>query len=80
MWNFIHKYGTTICSNGWDNVAIHLLLNLMLFCPNGDIFLGAIDTIEECKDAHYICNALVWYIEIVGWVLGYVLTLCTLWN
>jgi hypothetical protein len=46
MWNFINEYGATICSNGWDNVARYPLLNLMLFCPNGDIFLGAIDTIE----------------------------------
>lgn len=66
MWNFIDKHGATISSNGWDNVVKHPLLNLIFFCPNADIFLGAIDTIKECKDAHYICNALIWYIEIVG--------------
>jgi hypothetical protein len=29
-----------------------------LACPNGDVFIGSIDTSREWKDAHYICNAL----------------------
>ncbi len=59
MQNSIHKYRVTICSNGWDNVARHPLLNAMFACPKGDVFLGAINTMGEHKDAHYICNALV---------------------
>jgi hypothetical protein len=34
--------------------------------PNVDVFIGAIDTTWEHKDAQYIHNALVWYIESVG--------------
>ncbi len=56
--NVIHKYGATICFNGWDNVAQHSLLNVMFACPSGDVFVGSIDTIGERKDAYYICNAL----------------------
>ncbi len=62
----IHKYGTTICSNGWDNIARHPLLNIIFACPSGDVFIGSIDTTGEWKDAHYICNALNGYIETIG--------------
>jgi hypothetical protein len=61
MWNSIHKYETTICFNGWDNVVWCPLLNTLSICPNGDVFVGAIDTIGKCKDAQYICNALAKY-------------------
>jgi hypothetical protein len=35
--NSIHKYGMTICSNGWDNVIRHPLLNMMFVYLNGDV-------------------------------------------
>jgi hypothetical protein len=50
--NYIHKYGATICLNGWDNVARHPLLNMMFVCPNGDVFLSAIDIMGKRKDTH----------------------------
>ncbi len=71
----IHKYGTTICSNGWDNVTRHPLLNIMIVCPNGNVFIGSIDTNREWKDAHYICNALVGYIETIG--VDNIVQICT---
>ncbi len=42
------------------------LSNVMFPCPNGNVFIGAIDKIREHKDAQYICNALVGYIENIG--------------
>ncbi len=51
MWNSIHKYGATICFNGWDNVVWCPLSNVVFICPNGDVFVGAIDTIGKHKDA-----------------------------
>jgi hypothetical protein len=71
----IHKYGATICFNGWDNVAWHPLLNVMFVCPSGNVFIGFIDTIREQKDAHYICNALGGYIETIG--INNVVQICT---
>jgi hypothetical protein len=56
--NLTHKYGTTICSYGWDNIARCPLLSVMIVCPSGDIFIGSIHTIGKWKDAHYICSAL----------------------
>ncbi len=49
--NSIHKFEVTIYSNGWDNVAWRPLLNIMLVCSNGDVFVGAIDTTSGHKDA-----------------------------
>jgi hypothetical protein len=66
MWNSIHKYGATICFNGWDNVARHPLLNEMFTCLSGDVFIGSMDTTREQKDAQYICNALGGHIKTIG--------------
>jgi hypothetical protein len=51
---------------GWDNVNSHLLLNIMFVCQNGELFLGAIETTWDQKDAQYVCSALVKYIDQVG--------------
>ncbi len=64
--NSIHKYGVTICSDGWDNINNHLLLNIMFVCSNQDLFLETINIIGDQKDAQYICNAMVEYIQNVG--------------
>jgi hypothetical protein len=38
----------------------------MRICPNGYLFLKAINTTRDRKDAQYICNALAEYIQNVG--------------
>jgi hypothetical protein len=74
--NLIHKYGATICSYGWDNIAQHpRLLNMMIACPSSDVFIGSIDTIGERKDAHYICNTLVGYIKTIR--VNNIVQICT---
>jgi hypothetical protein len=65
-WNSIHKYGVTIYYDGWDNYAWCLLSNVMFPCPNGNVFISTINKIREHKDAQYICNALVGYIQSIG--------------
>jgi hypothetical protein len=47
----------------------------MLACPNGDVFIGSIDTTKEQKDAHYICNALGGYIKTIG--VDNIIQICT---
>ncbi len=71
----IHKYGTTICFIGWDNVTQHPLLNIMFACPSGDVFIGSIDTTGEWKDAHYICNPLGGYKKTIG--IDNIVQICT---
>ncbi len=73
--NSIQKYGAIICSTKWDNINNHPLLNIMLVCPNEDLFLEAIDTTMDQKDAQYICNALAEYIQNVG--VDNVVHICT---
>ena len=62
----IHKYGVTICSDGWDNVTHRPLMNVMLSCTSGEVFLGSIDTTGECKDATYVANCMGDYIDEIG--------------
>jgi hypothetical protein len=51
---------------GTTNYAWCLLLNVMFPCPNGNVFISTIEKIREHNDAHYICNALVGYIQSIG--------------
>lgn len=62
----ISLYGATICTDAWDNVVHRPLMNVMLVCPLGDIFLGSIDTTGNKKDKGYIAGKLKEYIEVVG--------------
>ena len=39
----IEIYDATICTNKWDNIIYQPLINVILSCPVGDIFLGSID-------------------------------------
>jgi hypothetical protein len=60
---------------GWENIAPHPLLNVMLACPSDNVFIGSIDTTREKKDGHYICNALGGYIETIG--VDNIVQICT---
>jgi hypothetical protein len=62
----IHKYGVTICSDGWENVTHRPLMNVMLACTSGEVFLGSVDMTGERKDAVYVASRVRDYIEAVG--------------
>ena len=62
----IENYGATICSDGWSDTNSRPLLNVMLVCPAGDVFLGSVDTSGEKKDITYTTNTMAQYIEEVG--------------
>ncbi len=64
-----------ICFDGWNDLAQCPLLNIIFACSSGDVFIGYIDTIGEWKHAHYVCNALGGYIEIVG--INNIVQICT---
>jgi hypothetical protein len=61
----IEVYATTICTDGWDNVTRRPLMNVMLSCPAGDIFLGSIDMTGNKKTKAYIATELK-FIEDIG--------------
>ena len=45
----IETYEVSLCSDGWDNVVYRPLMNIMLSCPAGDIFLGSVDILGNKK-------------------------------
>ena len=59
----IETYGVSLCSDGWDNVVHRPLMNIMLSCPAGDIFLGSVDTSGNKKIKEYIAGELKKFIE-----------------
>ena len=62
----IKVYGAIICTDRWDNITRWPLMNVMLLCPTGDIFLGSIDTTTNKKMKAYIATKLKMFIEDVG--------------
>jgi hypothetical protein len=71
----IEVYGATICMDGWDNVTRRPLMNVILSCPTGDIFLGSINTTGNKKTKAYIAIELKKFIEDVG--PRFVIQICT---
>ena len=63
---FIETYGISLCSDGWDNVVHRPLMNIMLSCSLGDIFLGLVDTSGNKKTKEYIVGELKKFIEQIG--------------
>ena len=62
----IETYGVSLCSDGWDNVVHRPLMNIMLSCPVGDIFLNSVDTSGNKKTKEYITGELKKFIEQIG--------------
>jgi len=62
----VKNYGVSICTDGWDDVNRRPLLNVMMSCPAGDVFLGSIDTTGQKKNMRYIADELKVFIEKVG--------------
>jgi hypothetical protein len=62
----IEIYSATICIDGWDNIIRRPLMNVMLSCPAGDIFLGSIDTTGNKKTKAYIATELKKFIDAIG--------------
>jgi hypothetical protein len=55
--------------DGWDNVIHRPLMNVMLVCPTGDIFIGSVDTTGHKKTKEYIAGELRTYrldLQVVG--------------
>jgi hypothetical protein len=58
--------GATITSDGWSDVRRRPLLNLLVVSPKGELFLKAVDTCGEVKDATFIAARLTEAIHEVG--------------
>jgi hypothetical protein len=62
----LHKYGVTLCADGWNNVQNHLLLKIIQTGTHGDFFIGTIETIREHKDVQYIAKQISTFVAKVG--------------
>jgi hypothetical protein len=62
----LHKYGITLCADGWDNVQNRPLLNIIQIGTRGDHFLGTVDTTGEHKDAQYIAEQISTFVAKMG--------------
>ena len=59
-------YSATIYMDGWNNITRWPLINVMLLCLAGEIFLGSINTIGNKKTKAYIATELKKFIDVVG--------------
>jgi hypothetical protein len=61
------KYtGCTIMSDGWSDLCHQPLINVLVYCPQGALFLKAINTMDQVKTAEYIFRILDEAIQEVG--------------
>ena len=62
----IRKFGATLSIDGWSSVVNRPLINGMLISSAGEEFLGSVDTSGATKDATYLADVLIKFIEQVG--------------
>eukprot|EP00253_Pinus_taeda_P012588 PITA_12588 len=62
-WKFT---GCTIMSDGWTNQRGRTIINFVVACPKGGMFLKSIDASTNVKDAHFIFTLFADVVEEVG--------------
>eukprot|EP00253_Pinus_taeda_P017218 PITA_17218 len=63
LWKFT---GCSIMSDGWTNQRGRTIVNFVVACPKGTMFLKSIDASANVKDAHLIFSLLADMVEVVG--------------
>jgi hypothetical protein len=62
-WQFT---GCTMMSDGWTDGKGRTLLNFLVHCPKGTMFLKSVDASTHVKDAALLCDLLDGFIQEVG--------------
>ena len=52
--------------DGWTNRKGRILLNFLVHCPKGTMFIKSLDASERIKDATTICELLHGFIQEIG--------------
>eukprot|EP00253_Pinus_taeda_P036348 PITA_36348 len=60
------KIGCSIMSDGWTNGKNHTIINFLVSCPQGTMFLKSIDASDKVKDATLLFEHLDNIIQEVG--------------
>ena len=53
-------------SDGWTDQRNHTIINFLVFCPWGTMFLKSFDASDRVKDAHLLFHLLDEVVEEVG--------------
>jgi hypothetical protein len=48
------KTGCTIMSDGWSDGKNHTIINFLVSCPQGTMFLKSVDASDKVKDANLL--------------------------
>lgn len=62
----LNQTGGTLVSDGWSNVKNKPLLNFVLVCPKGEVFVDSIDTSGEEKTGQFIADGITKQINDIG--------------
>jgi hypothetical protein len=60
------KTGCTIMSDGWTDQGSRTILNFLIACPKGTMFLKSVDASDQVKDANLLFRLLDEVVEEVG--------------
>jgi hypothetical protein len=58
--------GGTLVSDGWSNIRSKPLINYIMVCTQGEVFLDSTDTSGEEKSSVYVASEIIKQIEAVG--------------
>ena len=67
--------GCTIMSDGWTDGKGRSIINFLVNCPRGTIFIKSVDASPYVKDPHLLCDLLDKFIQEIG--LQYVVQIIT---
>eukprot|EP00253_Pinus_taeda_P010769 PITA_10769 len=60
------RIGCTIMSDGWTDQRNRTIINFLVFCPQGTMFLKSVDASDKVKDGHLLFQLLDQVVEEVG--------------
>ncbi|XP_054816866.1 uncharacterized protein LOC129316465 [Prosopis cineraria] len=64
--NFWAEIGCTIMADGWQDQRNRQLINFLVYCPRGMVFIRSIDASDIVKDAQNLCNLFMDMVAFVG--------------
>ena len=64
--NDLHTTGGTIVSGGWSNIKNKPIINYILVCTKGDLFLDSTDTSGDEERSKFIANEIIKQINLLG--------------
>ncbi|XP_028799495.1 uncharacterized protein LOC114754824 [Neltuma alba] len=63
---FWAETGCTIMTDGWQDQRNRQLINFLVYCPRGIVFIKSVDASDIVKDAQTLCNLFLEMVTFVG--------------